>query len=274
MSALAPTLEAFFTERLIGQRHASPHTVAAYRDAWRLLLRFVRDRTGKEPCELDLTDLDATIVGAFLDHLEQERRNSARTRNARLAAIRSLFRYAALRHPEHAGLIARVLAIPAKRCQHTEVSYLTRPEVEALVAAPDRNTWNGRRDHALLDVAAETGLRVSELTGLRNQDVELGSGPHVRCTGKGRNAGRHRCPNRPWPSSKSGCANAAATPPTRCSPPAGAPRSAVTPSKPRRPAHRRPPPGNARLFAPSTRRLTSFGTAVRWSYCAPKSMSR
>ena len=189
MSALAPTLEAFFTERLIGQRHASPHTVAAYRDAWRLLLRFVRDRTGKEPCELDLTDLDATIVGAFLDHLEQERHNSARTRNARLAAIRSLFRYAALRHPEHAGLIARVLAIPAKRCQHTEVSYLTRPEVEALVAAPDRNTWNGRRDHALLDVAAETGLRVSELTGLRNQDVELGSGPHVRCTGKGR---KHR----------------------------------------------------------------------------------
>jgi len=186
MSALAPTLESFFTERLIGQRHASPHTVAAYRDAWRLLLRFVRDRTGREPCELDLADLDATVVGAFLDHLEQERHNSARTRNARLAAIRSFFRYAGLRHPEHAGLIARVLAIPTKRCQHTEVSYLTRPELEALLAAPDRDTWTGRRDHALLDVAAETGVRVSELTGLRNQDVELGAGPHVRCTGKGR----------------------------------------------------------------------------------------
>jgi integrase/recombinase XerD len=186
MSALAPTLEAFFTERLVGQRHASPHTVAAYRDAWRLVLRFVRDRTGKEPSQLDLADLDATVIGAFLDHLEQERHNSARTRNARLAAIRSFFHYAALRHPEHAGLIARVLAIPTKRCQHSEVSYLTRPEVEALVEAPDRNTWTGRRDHALLDVAAQTGLRVSELTGLRNHDIELGAGPHVRCTGKGR----------------------------------------------------------------------------------------
>lgn len=186
MSALAPTLEAFFTERLIGQRHASPHTVAAYRDAWRLLLRFARDRTGKEPSGLDLGDLDATVIGAFLDHLEQERHNSARTRNARLAAIRSFFHYAALCHPEHAGLIARVLAIPTKSCPRAEVSYLTRPEVEALVAAPDRDTWTGRRDHALLDVAAETGMRVSELTGVRNQDVELGVGAHVRCTGKGR----------------------------------------------------------------------------------------
>ena len=186
MSALAPALEAFFTERLAGQRHASPHTIAAYRDAWRLLLRFLRDRTGKEPCQLDLADLDASAIGAFLDHLEQERGNSARTRNARLAAIRSFFRYAALRHPEHAGLIARVLAIPAKRCQQAEVSYLTRPELEALLAAPDRGTWTGRRDHALLDVAAQTGLRVSELTGLRNQDIELGTGPHVRCRGKGR----------------------------------------------------------------------------------------
>jgi integrase/recombinase XerD len=174
MSALAPTLEAFFTERLAGQRHASPHTIAAYRDAWRLLLRFVRDQAGKEPCQLDLADL------------EQQRGNSARTRNARLAAIRSFFRYAALRHPEHAGLIARVLAIPAKRCQQTEVCYLTRPELEALLAAPDQGTWTGRRDHALLDVAAQTGLRVSELTGLRNQDIELGPGAHVRCRGKGR----------------------------------------------------------------------------------------
>ncbi len=186
MSALAPTLEAFFTDRLISQRHASPHTVAAYRDAWRLLLRFVRARTGKEPCQLDLADLDAAIIGAFLDHLEQERRNSVRTRNARLAAIRSFFHYAALRHPEHAGLIARVLAIPTKRCERTEVSYLTRPELDAIVDAPNRDTWAGRRDHALLDVAAQTGLRVSELTGLRNCDVELGTGAHVRCTGKGR----------------------------------------------------------------------------------------
>ncbi|HYA50737.1 MAG TPA: site-specific integrase, partial [Streptosporangiaceae bacterium] len=186
MSALAATLEAYFADRLIGQRHASPHTVAAYRDSWRLLLRFMRDRTGKEPSELDLADLDAPAVGAFLDHLEQERHNSARTRNARLAAIRSFFHYAALRHPEHAGLIARVLAIPAKRCDRTEVCYLTRPELDALVAAPDRTSWTGRRDHALLDLAIQTGLRVSELTGLRNQDIKLGAGAHARCTGKGR----------------------------------------------------------------------------------------
>src|SRR5258707_15448364 len=161
MSMLAPALEAFFTERLIGQRHASPNTVADYRDAWRLVLRFVHARQGKEPCQLDLADLDAPFIGAFLEHLEQERRNSARTRNARLAAIRSFFRYAALRHPEHAALIARVLAIPVKRCQHTEVRHLDQPEVDALLAAPDRQTWTGRRDHALLDVAVQTGLRAS-----------------------------------------------------------------------------------------------------------------
>jgi integrase/recombinase XerD len=190
MSALAPTLEAFFTQRLIGQRHASPHTVAAYRDAWRLLLRFVHARTGKEPSQLDLADLDASVIGAFLDHLEQQRHNSARTRNARLAAIRSFFHYAALRHPEHAGLIARMLAIPAKRCERRDVSYLSKPELDALVTAPGPDTWTGRRDRALLDVAAQTGLRVSELTGLRNQDIELGAGANVRCTGKGR---KERC---------------------------------------------------------------------------------
>ena len=190
MSALAPTLEAFFTERLTGQRNASPNTVAAYRDTWRLVLRFARARTGKEPSRLDLGDLDAPLIGAFLDHLEQERHNTARTRNARLSAIRSFFHYAALRHPEHAALIARVLAIPAKRCERAEVSYLTRPELDALLAAPDKGTWTGPRDHALLDVAAQTGLRVSELTGLRNCDVELGTGAHIRCTGKGR---KQRC---------------------------------------------------------------------------------
>ena len=190
MSALAPTLEAFFTERLISQRHASPHTVAAYRDAWRLLLRFIHARTGKEPAQLDLADLGAPVISAFLEHLERERRNSARTRNARLAAIHSFFHYAALRHPEHAGLIAQVLAIPPKRCPRTEVSYLTRPELDALVAAPDQGNWIGRRDHALLEVAAQTGLRVSELTGLRNCDIELGTGAHVRCRGKGR---KDRC---------------------------------------------------------------------------------
>ena len=190
MSALAPTLEAFFTERLINQRHASTNTVAAYRDAWRLLLRYAQDCTGKQPCQLDLADLDAPFVAGFLDHLEVERSNSVRTRNARLAAIRSFFRYAALCHPEHAGLIARVLAIPTKRAERKELCYLDQLEVEALLAAPDRDTWTGRRDHALMDVAVDTGLRVSELTGLRNCDVELGTGAHLDCLGKGR---KRRC---------------------------------------------------------------------------------
>lgn len=189
MSALAPTLEAFFTERLMGQRCASSNTVAAYRDCWRLLLCYTEGRTGKQPCQLDISDIDAPLVGDFLDHLEHQRHNSARTRNARLAAIRSFFRYAALCHPEHGGLIARVLAIPTKKAERKELCYLDQAEVEALLAAPDRDTWTGRRDHALLDVAVETGLRVSELTGLRNRDVELGTGAHVGCTGKGR---KHR----------------------------------------------------------------------------------
>jgi integrase/recombinase XerD len=186
MSALAPTLEAFFTDRLARQRHASPHTVAAYRDTFRLLLGFVQTTTGKAPCQLDLADLDAPLIGAFLDHLEHDRHNSPRTRNARLAAIHSLFSYAALRHPEHAAVIARVLAIPAKRHERAIVTFLTRPEIDALLGASDPTTWLGRRDHALLTVAVQTGLRVCELTGLTCADVVPGTGAHVRCHGKGR----------------------------------------------------------------------------------------
>lgn len=186
MTSLAPTLEAFFTQRLIDQRQASPNTVAAYRDAWRLLLSYTSERTGKRPYQLDLADLDATLIGEFLNHLENHRHNSVRTRNARLAAIRSLFAFAALRHPEHADLIARVLAIPTKRCDRAIVTYLDDNEADALVASPDRNRWTGRRDHAILALALQTGLRVSELTSLRNQDVELRTGAHVRCWGKGR----------------------------------------------------------------------------------------
>lgn len=186
MSALAPTLQAFFTERLMAQRRASPHTVAAYRDTFCLLLAFVERRTGKSPAKLDLEDLDAAVVGAFLDHLERERGNTARTRNARLAAIHSLFRFAALHHPEHAGGIERVLAIPQKRFERRIVSFLNDVEVAALLAAPDRNALLGRRDHALLLTAVQTGLRVSELVGLCGGDVVLDSGAHVRCLGKGR----------------------------------------------------------------------------------------
>ena len=186
MSTLAPTLEAFFTERLIGQRHASPHTVAAYRDTFRLLLLFAQEETGKTPSALNLEELDAPLVGSFLDYLESERGNGPRTRNARLAAIHSLFRFAALRHPDHSALIQRVLAVPPKRFDRTLVSFLSDEEVGALLAAPDRSTVTGRRDHALLLCAVQTGLRVSELVGLQREDVVLGSGAHVRCTGKGR----------------------------------------------------------------------------------------
>jgi integrase/recombinase XerD len=190
MSALAPTLEAWFTDRLVGQRHVSPNTLAAYRDCWRLLLQFAQARAGKQPSKLDIADLDAQLVGDFLNYLEQERHNSARTRNARLAAVHSFFRYASLRHPEHALLVARVLEIPTKRCERREVRYLDQAESDALVDAPDRATWAGRRDQALLAIAVQTGLRASELTGLRISDVELATGAHVHCKGKGR---KERC---------------------------------------------------------------------------------
>ena len=186
MSALAPTLEAFFTDRLINQRDASPHTIAAYRDTFRLLLVFIHQETGKPPSALDLSDLDSSRITAFLGYLERERNNSPRTLNARLAAIHSLFRFAALRHPEHADVIARVLAVPAKRFERAIVTYLTPEEIDALLAAPDPTRWIGRRDHALLTLAIQTGLRVSELTALCCQDVQLTTGPHVRTTGKGR----------------------------------------------------------------------------------------
>ena len=186
MSALAPTLQAFFTDRLARQRQASGHTIAAYRDAVKLLLMFAERQTGKPPSRLDIADLDAPLIGAFLNQLETGRGNSVRTRNARLAAIHSLFRYAALRHPEHAAVIARVLAIPPKRFDKALITYLTEQEITALLAAPDQATWTGRRDHALLMLACQTGLRATELTSLTTGDVHLGTGPHVSCLGKGR----------------------------------------------------------------------------------------
>lgn len=186
MTALAPTLQAFFTDRLARQRNASPHTIAGYRDTWRMLLRFAATRTRTRPSALDFDELDATVIAAFLDHLEHERGNSIRTRNTRLAAIHSLFRYASLTHPEHAQSISRVLAIPPKRYERALVSYLTEPEVEALLAACDQTTWTGRRDHMLLLLAVQTGLRISELIALTAPDLHLGNGAHVICHGKGR----------------------------------------------------------------------------------------
>jgi site-specific recombinase XerD len=190
MTQFAPLLEAYFTDRLTRQRDASPHTIASYRDAFCLLLRFVNEETGKAPSKLELGDLDASVIGAFLDHLERNRGSSVATRNIRLAALRSFFSYAALSCPEHANLISRVLAIPPKRSERTIVSYLDEAEVDALVRAPDLSTWIGRRDHCLLVVGFGTGFRVSELTRLRCEDVQLGSGAHLWCHGKGR---KQRC---------------------------------------------------------------------------------
>ena len=177
-------LEGFFTERLMHQRQASPHTIASYRDTFSLLLRFVQERTNKAPSTLSLQGLDAPVVGAFLEHLEKERGNSPRTRNTRLAAVHAFFRYAALYEPGASALIQRVLAIPSKRFEHTPIAFLTHEEIEALVAVPDTDTWLGRRDRTLLLLTVQTGLRVSELIGLCCQDVVLGHGAHVRYRGK------------------------------------------------------------------------------------------
>jgi integrase/recombinase XerD len=189
MSLLAPTLQAYFSRRLITQRDASPHTIASYRDTWRLLLRYAAQATGTEPSKLNLDQLDAPLIAAFLEHLTTERGCSARTRNTRLAAIRGLYRYAAPEHPEHAATIQRVLAIPPARHDHALVTYLDEPELAALLAAPDPTRWIGRRDHALLLLAAQTGLRASELVALTRADLHLGRSPHVHVLGKGR---KHR----------------------------------------------------------------------------------
>ena len=187
MSALAPILQAYFTDKLIRQRRAGPNTLSAYRDTWRLLLQFASHTTATAPSGLDLAQIDAELVTAFLTHLETERANTAATRNARLAAIRSLFRYAALHSPEHAEDISRVLAIPPKRCDRPVVCFLTAAEIDALLAAPDLATRLGRRDHALLLFACQTGLRVSELIALTRSDINLDHhGAHVRCDGLSR----------------------------------------------------------------------------------------
>lgn len=183
-------VQGFFTDRLLRQRRASPHTVAGYRDTFRLLLHFAAGRLGKVPSRLTLEELDAAFIGDFLDHLEKERRNSARSRNTRLAAIHAFFHYVSFQEPAYGEQCRRILAIPSKRYERRLIEYLSKEEIDALVAAPDKTTWRGRRDHALLLVAIQTGLRVSELIGLQRNDVVLGSGAHLRCEGKGR---KQRC---------------------------------------------------------------------------------
>lgn len=187
MTALAPTLQAFFTTGLIGQRAASPHTIASYRDTWRLLLGHIHDTTGTRPQDLDLAQIDAATITGFLHHLETDRNNTVATRNIRLAAVHSFYAFAAHRHPEHAETIAAVLAIPTKnRPRRTDVTWLNDTEIAALLAAPDPATKTGRRDRALIQVGVTTGMRASELTGLTRTDLHLGTGAHLRCHGKGR----------------------------------------------------------------------------------------
>jgi integrase/recombinase XerD len=186
MTALAPAMQAYFTDRLIAQRGASPNTIAAYCQTFRLLLAFAKDRTGKLPSDLDIGQLDAPLIAAFLEHLEKARGNSVSSRNNRLAAIHSLFAYLALHHPEHAASIQRVLAIPHKRTERNLVTYLTEPEVNALLEACDQTTWTGRRDHAMFALTIQTGLRISELAGLTRGDITLTTGANVHTIGKGR----------------------------------------------------------------------------------------
>lgn len=189
-ASLPALVQSFFTDRLLAQRRASPHTVAGYRDSFRLLLQFAAQKLGKAPCDLNVEEFNVSFIGQFLEHLETDRGNSTRTRNARLAAVHSFFHYVALREPAHALHCQRVLAMPNKRHERRTINFLARVEIEALLAAPDRSTWIGQRDHTLLLVAAQTGLRVSELVGLQRKDVVLDAGAHVRCTGKGR---KQRC---------------------------------------------------------------------------------
>jgi site-specific recombinase XerD len=187
---LAPLLERFFVRRLMQQRQASPHTISSYRDTFCQLLTFLKQRLHKPPSQLCFEDITAPVIGSFLNQIEKHDGVSVRTRNLRLTAIHSFFRYAAFEVPDHSEQIQRVLAIPSKRFTRTIVEFLTRPEVDALLAAPDRRTWSGRRDHAFILTAAQTGFRLSEMTGLKREDLMLGVGAHLRVIGKGR---RERC---------------------------------------------------------------------------------
>ena len=189
-TTFAALLTRFFSQRLMQQLQASPHTISSYRDTFRLLLRFANGRLGKEPSRLSWEDLDAPLINAFLNDLQQHRGISTRSRNLRLTAVRSFFRYAAFELPERAEQIQRVLAIPSKRCVHAQIGYLSRQEIDALLSAPDQNTWSGRRDHAWMLLAVQTGLRLSEPTGLMYDDAHLGAGAYVHALGKGR---KDRC---------------------------------------------------------------------------------
>lgn len=183
-------LQSFFTNRLCNQIQASPNTIASYRDTFRLLLKFASKKLNKSPIKLEIEDIDSMLICDFLAHVETDRGNSTHSRNTRLASIRSFYRFVAMNEPQHAQHCQRILAIPSKRYVKRSIDYLNRAEIEALISAPDASTWIGRRDRAILMVALQTGLRVSELIHLECQDIVLGTGAHVKCEGKGR---KQRC---------------------------------------------------------------------------------
>ena len=190
VSTLPTLLQRFFSDRLTAQLQASPNTIAGYRDTFRLLLRFASQRRNRPPTKLRIEDLDSALIGDFLTHVEKVRHNSARSRNTRLAAIRSFYRYVAMNEPEHALNCQRILAMPSKRYVRRTVDFINRTEMEALLSAPDQSTWIGRRDRTILLLALQTGLRVSEMINLRCRDIELETGAHISCEGKGR---KQRC---------------------------------------------------------------------------------
>ena len=189
-TSLPALLESFFTQRLMQQRQASPHTISSYRDTFRQFFKFTEQRLHKAPSRLTFQEINAPLIMAFLEHLEKGKGVSTRSRNLRLTAMRSFFRFAAYEVPAHSAQIQRVLAIPSKRFTRTLVPFLTRAEVDGLLAAPDQSTWSGRRDHAFILLAVQTGLRLSEMTGLKREDIIVGAGAHVRVIGKGR---KERC---------------------------------------------------------------------------------
>ena len=271
MTPIAPTLPAFFTDRLTKQLQASPRTIASYRDTLRLLLSFAHNRTATTPSALDWNDLDEPLIAAFLEHLETERHNSARTRNLRLTAIRSLFNYAALRHPEHPAVIVRVLNIPAKRFDRRTITFLTAEESRALIDAAPQDRWEGRRDRAMLTLALHAGLRVSELITINCGDIMLGTGAHVRVEGKGRK-------QRAVPLTKDAQTVLAVwlherhgSPRTRYSPPAPAGGSPATPSSASSPLTPPPRPTAARRLPANASIRTSSATAARWHCSKPAS---
>ena len=272
---LALLLQGFFTDRLARQLQASPQTVAAYRDTFRLLLLFAAQTTNTPPSRLSIDDLDAVTVGAFLDYLDTERRNSTATRNARLAAIHSFYRYALPLVPDRAHTASQVLAIPPRRHDRAVVSYLTGPETDALLAAPDRTTWYGRRDHALLLTTVQTGLRVSEVTGLTIGDVTTTTpGACVHTTGKGRKARATPLTRQTVAVLRAWLPEAGSTPTAPAFPTRRGPGCRPMPSNGLSPSTPRPPCSPARPSPSSTSPRTPCGTPRRWRCSTPASTPR